>query len=295
MVRIGQSAIPEVRYHAPAGTTPGVEVLALDALHRRMRGFPAARAVQRPDFHHLICVDAGALWHMVDFTGYTLEAGSVLWVRPGQVQQFGDLTAAAGHVVLFESGFVDSTTAAATRLDTAFDPAYRPLDDHDHARLTTTLGQLITELDATSDPRPVRALIAAHLLAVALLVLAHPAHQVGTTAPEHTETFLRFRTAVERQYPTRRDVAHYAASLGYAPRTLTRATQQAAGIGAKKYIDHRVILESKRLLAHTNEPVHRIAAHLGFDDTSNFVKYFHQRAGHTPTTFRAQFHPAPST
>ncbi len=290
MVNIGHEGIAEVQYRSRPGTDPRVEVLTLDELERRMRRFPAARNVQRPDFHHLICVGSGALWHMVDFTGYTLERGSVLWVRPGQVQLFGDLIAATGHVVLFQSDVVDPATASAARLDAVFDPAYRRLDDHDHSRLTTTIAQLASELEPTSGaPAAVRGLIAAHLLSVALLIVAHPEHQVGTTAPQHAETFMRFRAAVEDGFSVQRDVAHYASTLGYSARTLTRATQEAAGIGAKEFIDRRVTLEAKRLLSHTDEPVHRIAAQLGFDDASNFVKFFSHRAHRTPAAFRAQF------
>lgn len=41
--------------------------------------------------------------------------------------------------------------------------------------------------------------------------------------------------------------------------------------------------------AHRDDPINRIADRLGFDDASNFVKYFTQRAGITPSAFRRQF------
>ncbi|MEV4241360.1 helix-turn-helix domain-containing protein [Nocardia sp. NPDC049737] len=42
------------------------------------------------------------------------------------------------------------------------------------------------------------------------------------------------------------------------------------------------------LLAHGSEPTVRIAENLGFDDPSNFAKYFHHRTGTTPTEFRSR-------
>jgi hypothetical protein len=59
----------------------------------------------------------GWLWHTVDFTGYALDPGSWLWVRPGQVQQWQDLRQAEGTLILFEPDFLDPATAEAVALN----------------------------------------------------------------------------------------------------------------------------------------------------------------------------------
>ncbi|WP_435811648.1 helix-turn-helix transcriptional regulator [Streptomyces decoyicus] len=74
--------------------------------------------------------------------------------------------------------------------------------------------------------------------------------------------------------------------LGYSVRTLTRATHAAAGCGAKRYIDDRVLLEAKRLLVHTALTATAIGDRLGFPDATVFTKFFRQRATETPATFR---------
>lgn len=63
----------------------------------------------------------------------------------------------------------------------------------------------------------------------------------------------------------------------------------ATRMSAEEFIDARVVLEAKRLLAHGEDPVARIADRLGFDDASNFVKYFALRAGTTPAAFRHRY------
>ena len=50
--------------------------------------------------------------------------------------------------------------------------------------------------------------------------------------------------------------------------------------------DRRIILEAKRLLAHSNRTAAQIATQLGFTDATNFSKYFQQRAGLSPIAFR---------
>lgn len=79
----------------------------------------------------------------------------------------------------------------------------------------------------------------------------------------------------------------YAAALGYSPRTLTRMSLAATGRTAKQVIDDRVVLEAKRLLAHTDRPVAAIGVDLGFSEATNFVKFFIAREGSSPTTFRS--------
>ncbi|WP_459640649.1 helix-turn-helix domain-containing protein [Flavobacterium sp. CGRL2] len=54
----------------------------------------------------------------------------------------------------------------------------------------------------------------------------------------------------------------------------------------KEIIDDRVMLEAKRLLAHTNENVKEISYELGFEEPTNFIKYFRKHSNSTPVEFR---------
>ncbi|QDY80385.1 helix-turn-helix transcriptional regulator [Streptomyces qinzhouensis] len=280
--------IPEISFAAPAGTPAGVEVLPLADLRRRA---PAGllRAPQRPDFHHLITLTGGTLRHTVDFTAYALDLGSWLWVRPGQVQQWGDPTHAEGTLILFRQDFLDSATTVGARLEDPHAPVLRrPLPD-DVAALRRATDHLTAEFHALGRlPLEVHTAALRHLLAVLVLRLAHLTRPTGSPPPEPDATFLRFRDAVEKSFTRTRRVEDYAEALGYSPRTLSRATLAAAGLGAKEFIDRRVVLEAKRLLAHSDRTAARIADHLGFSSATHFSKYFHQRTGQTPIAFRGR-------
>lgn len=54
-------------------------------------------------------------------------------------------------------------------------------------------------------------------------------------------------------------------------------------------IDDRVMLEAKRLLAHTQDTIKEIGYTLGYDEPTNFIKYFKKHNGQTPVEFREQF------
>jgi AraC-like DNA-binding protein len=49
------------------------------------------------------------------------------------------------------------------------------------------------------------------------------------------------------------------------------------------------MLEAKRLLAHTHKSVKEIGFSLGFQEPTNFTKYFRKHTGLSPVEFRNQY------
>ena len=280
--------IAEVAFAAPTGTPTGVEVMSLADLRSRA---PAGvlQVPARPEFHQLLTVTSGALVHDVDLTGYALAPGSWLWVRPGQVQQWGDVGNAEGELILFERGFLDPDTVALARLDDPFGPVMvTPGGADERKALSTAVDHLTREFRADlRRPIDIHISVLRHLLACLVLNLAHAARPTSSPAFQPSEAYLRFRDAAERDFRHSRCLDDYARALGYSSRTLSRATLADAGVNAKEFIDRRVVLEAKRLLAHSQWPAARIATELGFSSATNFSKYFHKHTGAAPIAFRS--------
>ena len=88
MVKTGQANIRRVRFLPPAPGVGDIEVNTLKGI--RDRGGPHEFLTpQRLDFDLLMHIESGAAVHTVDFTDYPLRPGDVLWVRAGQVHQWG--------------------------------------------------------------------------------------------------------------------------------------------------------------------------------------------------------------
>ncbi|MFC4374255.1 helix-turn-helix domain-containing protein [Nocardia halotolerans] len=283
-IRVGR--LLDVPFSAPVGTPTGVEVLRLSELRNRVSG-DVLSTPQRPDFHHLLTLTEGSLRQTVDFATYILEPRSWLWIRPGQVNQWGDLAHVDGSLVLFQQGFLSPATVAGARIDDPHAPVLHHPSPGDVAALRLATDHLTEEFDAFGRlPIEIHTATLRHLLSVLVLRLACLPTPAGAPVAEISPTFMIFRDAVEAHFTHTRRVEDYARELGYSPRTLSRATLAGAGLGAKDYIDRRVVLEAKRLLAHSEQTATRIADHLGFASATHFSKYFHQRTGQTPITFR---------
>ncbi|GHA33040.1 helix-turn-helix domain-containing protein [Streptomyces purpurascens] len=245
--------------------------------------------VHRIDFHVVMLFAEGPVRHMVDFTEHEAGAGDLLWIRPGQVHRFSRTSEYRGTVLTMQPGFLPRATVEATGLY-RYDlpPLLRP-DAAELAGLRAALEQLRREYEDTATlPLSLHTAVLRHSLTAFLLRLAHLAAQSAESVRQRSDsTFTLFRDAVERDFATNHSVSAYADALGYSRRTLVRAVRAATGDTPKAFIDKRVVLEAKRLLAHTDLPIGRVGAAVGFPDAANFSKFFHQHTDQTPAAFRA--------
>ncbi|MEG3630308.1 helix-turn-helix transcriptional regulator [Streptomyces poriticola] len=247
--------------------------------------------VHRIDFHAVMLFTGGPVRHMVDFAEYEATAGDVLWIRPGQVHRFARDTGYRGTVLTMQPGFLPRATVEAAGLY-RYDlpPLLHPRPDH-RAALEASLAQLRREYeDDTTLPLGLHTAVLRHALSAFLLRLAHLAAssaEAARSGPADT-AFTLFRDAVEAGFATNHSVSAYADALGYSRRTLVRVVRAATGRTPKAFIDRRVVLEAKRLLAHTDLPIGRVGAAVGFPDAANFSRFFHQHTDRTPAAFRAE-------
>ncbi|WP_312398951.1 helix-turn-helix domain-containing protein [Sphingobacterium sp.] len=115
-------------------------------------------------------------------------------------------------------------------------------------------------------------------------------HQLGTKDQQTDVQFLRkFSKLVEQHYKTRHTVADYADLLFVTPKNLSKKIGLVSKATPNEIIKNRIILESKRLLAHTAMTVKEIAYRLNYEDDAYFIRFFTKNTGISPITFRKQF------
>jgi AraC-like DNA-binding protein len=285
MVKTGQTSIRQVRFLPPAPDVGDIEVNTLRGI--RDRGGPREFLTpQRLDFDLLFGIESGTATHTVDFTEYPLHVGDLLWVRAGQVHQWGAIDDIEGPVVMFGPHTVDERTQAMVRkarvrprvhwtsVELEGTPVARAID------LMVECGDLVT----TTDVR--RSVLGQSLAALLLLLTFLDDHEEAGAGEATPEAFIWFRDHIEERFREWHQVSDYADRLGYSARTLSRLTRQQTGLSAKELIDERILLEAKRQLSHSDAPVAEIAEELGFDDASNFSSYFRRQAKVTPGAFR---------
>jgi AraC-like DNA-binding protein len=289
MVKMGHPSIRRVRFQPSDANVGDIEVNTVKGI-RDSGGPQEFLTPQRLDFDLLVHVESGAAEHTVDFTAHPLRPGDVLWVRAGQVQQWGEIDEIEGTVVLFGPHTVDEAVQDLIRSRLVRPQSHWPAADLEDSPVSPAWSLL----RATAGHRPdelseLRNAALAHALAALLaeLALVEPSGGLPARRPTH-EAFGWFRDHIDEHFRRWHKVGDYADRLGYSAHTLNRLSRQNTGLSAKELIDERVVLEAKRQLSHTDAPVAEIAEALGFDDASNFSSYFRRQARMTPGTFRSR-------
>lgn len=289
MIEVGHDAVAQRGYRNPTRPGWGLEVLALDDLHDRLT--PAEfRRPHQLDFHQLTLVNRGEGTGTIDFVDHPCRAGTVLHVRPRQVQRLPTSRDGAeldAMIVLFTPDFPPRTRGTARVTDGPFGTAAWNLGSEDHDRLRHAFDDLAVEYATDTEPEITRELTRQLLAAILLRVARLPAPgDASAPASDPSPAFRQFEHELERSFTVRRHADDYASLLGYSLKSLNRACRRATGHNAKHLIDARVILEAKRLLAHSDLPVAVIGRRLGFTEPTNFGKFFARITGQSPGVFR---------
>jgi len=238
----------------------------------------ALETPQRPEFHTVYVGLRGRGSLIVDFTRVPIGAGTLTIVARGRVQQFVPDRSVDAWMLLFAPEFVELGTTGLLSPMWAVPAIALPADDR--RDLLALCDQL--EIEQT---RPLDAVQPA-LLGALLRVVLLRAERLGRFEP--TPSGLeRFFTILERDCLKARSVAHYAKQAGVSPRRLGELLAEHLGRSTKQVIDERVVLEMKRLLAHTNLSVKELADRVGFAEPTNLIKFFRHHTGQTPLEFRA--------
>lgn len=287
--------LESVGFAPPAGHDLDLEVVELEGLLRRASR-DVLRRPQRVEFQLLIAVVRGRCVHMIDFERYEAGPGGWLCIMPGQVQQFRFDDRWQGWLLAFRSEFLLSAATARRAERGAGAATELPVQVTMRGAAQAASLHCVRQMRDDSNleaPREAKQSLLRHQLHALLVRLLVAG---GTNPPGHDpmsrQRYERWRHQLEQDFRNHHDVAHYARRLGLSERTLARVTRQFADASPKSLISARLTLEARRLLVHTDLPAASIAAELGFDEPTNFSKFFRHHVLCTPGEFRRRFRDA---
>lgn len=289
------NAITQICYAPPPGYDLDLEVFPVSVLRQRV-GANRVQDTERIAFYMLIYVTDGRCKHMVDFELLDCAPGTLLVFQPGQVHRFDMTTDWQGWVLLYRPEFRrpmknPMSTSELEVFQYLEDlPVLLALSDEEQQQVMTSITTMSEDAKSRADRVVLHALLRSQLytLLIRLYLIQSCRRQLERVSPLGVRHFKRYRSAVEQEFHRWHQVSDYAKFLGCSEKTLGRATLEVAGMSAKTYLAQRIVLEAKRLLAHTNLSIALIADTLGFDEATNFVKFFRRETGCSPGSFRKQ-------
>jgi len=266
-------------------------ILPLQALFAPTVTYPIALP-QRLHAYMVTLFTAGQGQHLVDFQAYDYQAPALLCVAQNQVHQWHPNANSNGLVIAFSKDFLyqnaqDQAILATSHIfNYALQSPLIPLLENDYQRFGALFSELKLEYEQTVGD-PFRQEIMRNLLRSILLRAERlKANQAPSTTLAYYHDFIRFKDRVEDDFNRTRNVVDYAQALGYSPKKLNQLSRLVLNKSAKAFIDERVLLEIKRLLAHSDLSIKEITEHIGFDEPTNLVKFFKRHTQQTPSMFR---------
>lgn len=267
----------------------GVELMTLSELRSRVSA-RQLRETERVAFFMVLVATAGHGEHLVDFERFRLRVGHIVFVRPGQVQQWQPASSLEADVLLIDPAVVQPTTSTSRQATMSLLrqeewPAHFKLGVDGLTAWRSLAAMLRRELDQPSLDALSSAM--AHELIVCLMLNISRSATKHSVVPTGQALLVRsLRRELEALVQTRPSVAELARKLRVSTSTLTRACKDVLGHSAKEEVDRRVALEAQRLLVHSTSTSVAIGELFGFSEPTNFVKFFRRRVGATPEAFR---------
>ncbi len=285
-------SIPNITFSHRHSNNAELQLVDLTELHQRNDMSLNPEHTHRVKFFGIIYIESGRGSHMVDFEQYPFEIGSVIFVQREQVQSFDFSGHPKGKILLFTQAFLDQVHAnmrlpnyTPTYLNALHSPLLQ-LDQNEQTKSATLINQIKDEIDnPQSDPLIVMYLFSAFALSLHRL---RPKTKQDNLSQAMSERFARFFELMQANYHKVRDANWYASQLNTTYKTLNHVCKLATGLTAKQLIDSFTILEIKRRLVVNQTTSSQIAYDFGFEDASNFVKYFKKLTHTTPSAFSKQ-------
>ena len=249
----------------------------------------------RAGFYHILWFQKGSPTHLVDFNPVEIKPNTILFLNKDTVQRFDKKGGFDGKAILFTDGFFCNTEEDIKYLRSSilFNDLFSvsQIQMSKTASLFAHLFQLM-EIELENEKDISQPHILKNLLHNFLLLSERERRKQNFTEIKKSadlDYVMLFKDLLESNYHKLKQVSNYAKIISVTEKRLNQATSKILGKSPKQMIDERVMLEAKRLLAHTNESVKEIGFELGFDEPTNFIKYFRKHSNSTPVEFREQF------
>lgn len=245
-------------------------------------------------FYEIVWFSKGSGVHTVDFADYPVADNTLFFISPGQVHSFDSSHDSRGMVIKVCAHLIDDRSDPESMLLKY--NVFGTYDSVPYRRITPRCAETIAGIATMLEQESGNADSIGHkdyMQALVRMMIIHvercqdeKSYAVFSPARTAHRTFLAFRREIERSYRTTHTVKEYARRLGVSTKSLTNHVAECSEYSPLEMINNRITLEAKRMLRYSDMMIKEIAAALGFDDPSYFIKFFKRLTKCSPAEYR---------
>lgn len=271
------------------------EITSLEDLFAKgLETHPELETLHQVGFYILLFVTENTGVHTIDFTEYSYEKGSVISIRKDQIHKF-HLTKVKGFLLFFTDDFILSYLEQQEALKTfqlfneLLGSPKISLNANFYAEILELVQQIKKEYFNPIDSYSLGIIRSLLHIIITKLYRVKSLETENNISKKYLSEFIVFQKLVEEHCFNTKKVMDYAQKMGITTKTLNNIVQDIVHKSAKVFIDDMVITKIKRLLIHAPISIKEIAYTAGFDEPTNFYKYFKKHTQSSPEAFRKTY------
>ncbi|MDC8004802.1 helix-turn-helix transcriptional regulator [Aureisphaera galaxeae] len=285
----------QVKFQNKARPDSAFDMLKLEELFRRKSLDHNPENLHKVEFFIILLITEGQGYHTIDFTDYKCEKGTVVTIRKDQIHKFFRSDNVKGHLLLFTDEFLVSylekqENQKSMQLFNEFLGVPKiQLSQSDFETVKNIVHRIDEEYFETMDVHSLSIIRSElHILITQLYRIKSQSDQI-IADKKYLPEFITFQNLVENHVVRTTRVKDYADMMALSTKTLNTISRNIVNKSAKEFIDEICSKQIKRLLINTSHSIKEISFMMGFEETTNFYKYFKRQLGMTPEQFRASF------
>lgn len=291
---MNQSAI-KVKFENRVHPNSAFDLLRLERLFSRSGLDHDLEQIQKVEFFLILLITEGQGQHMIDFTEYVIEKGTLLTIRKDQIQRFFKNKNIRGYSLLFTEDFLVSylekleSLKALQLFNELLSVPKLQLLGSDYETICSLILRMEHEYTRPMDDYSLGIIRSElHILITKLFRIKSKSSAVIMNK-RYLAEFVKFQELVEHNVLKTNRVTDFAAMMALSTKTLNTISKNIINKTAKEFINEIHIKQIKRLLINTSHSIKEIAFMTGFEETTNFYKYFKKHVNATPEAFRTTF------
>jgi AraC-like DNA-binding protein len=233
----------------------------------------------------------------VDFSRYKLLQDALVFINVNQWYEINPQSASSGSLIYYNRDFYcveihdKEVSCDGILYNNVFEIPVVHLSKEQSDQVQHILKEIIQE--AKNDEPAMEEML--RILLKKLIIIStriwKKSHVIVSAEARQDVEFLRkFSQLVELHFKRLHTVADYANLLSLTPKILNKRITKTGTSAPNELIKERIILEAKRLLAHTALSVKEIGYALGYEDPAYFVRLFTKQAAVSPADFRKRYY-----
>ncbi|MCH3882174.1 helix-turn-helix domain-containing protein [Tenacibaculum aquimarinum] len=287
--------IPNIIFESQKPNNRGIEVITIESLAKRKNLVDHdPQKAHQVAFNMIVFYTEGESKQLVDFVWHTVKKNTIIHLSKGQVNAFQFTNSLKGFIILFTEDYLKKQVNSLPKNEIIrlfnsqlFSPIIEvPSDSNVEEYIHLFAKEYFNSSENYNQENIYSSL---HTIIFSKLERLKQYQTFHLKRSDKLNKFLDFKSLLETHFSKSRNADFYAEKLNITYKHLNTICKDIISLTAKQFIDEFIVLEAKRLLVNSEIKSTELAYSLGFEEPTNFVKYFKKHTRFTPNQFKKDY------